>query len=476
VRELLLHPNTDNLTQIMFLHFKFARNFARNLENYISVDYYYDNDDDEFGSSRDIDQLYMDMEKTYANFYAGRPSVADARRADVTSERISRYSNDKMYESEYYRERGRSDIFHDEDEDWTGILGISTINSTATYFNRGLELNYNRRTQWISDSKSQEPDFFSTYTNSLINNDTPYVAGPSGMTSLFVPQMLALTEKDPSFDQTMRREYLAAVTAYMVSAGFHSLHEVLGPVRHCLHDNELLPEEYVSAIPTRDDIGQPANYHVFYQMMMDIDPEFAELMENGYTKLNAFMEEYCVDYDNAFLFEKLRMLRKRFTQSINAYIDDKTVGNVMFRLMPSLSKGIKRAKNYLSMLQDASTSLQQMIIMYSLVVNPGASGLKQHVLNGGLKHDINFEDESEIRQELEELITHMAGEDVMARIQEAVKTDFIPIMNANPSRRRCYQSAMNKGDFADVLERLEHISDPVEVPQLEVTKNTLSKG
>ena len=84
--------------------------------------------------------------------------------------------------------------------------------------------------------------------------------------------------------------------------------------------------------------------------------------------------------------------------------------------------------------------------------------------------------ESEIRQELEELITHMAGEDVMARIQEAVKTDFIPIMNANPSRRRCYQSAMNKGDFADVLERLEHISDPVEVPQLEVTKNTLSKG
>ena len=95
------------------------------------------------------------------------------------------------------------------------------------------------------------------------------------MTSLF----MGLMENYGNFSTVEEKQnYFAAVSAYMVSGGLHSLHEVIGPAQFSL---DLIPGYRVSA-PMEHLRAAPPNFHQFYQQQMDVDPEFRERYEQGW--------------------------------------------------------------------------------------------------------------------------------------------------------------------------------------------------
>lgn len=136
------------------------------------------------------------------------------------------------------------------------------------------------RSHWTPDSKYQGANVDSPFTRDLIENDAVYCAGPSGMTSLFMGMM----ENYGNFDSVeAKQNYFSAVSAYMVSGGLHSMHEVLGPAQYAL---DLIPGYNVTA-PEADNLAAPPNFHQFYQQQMDIDPEFASTYDKGWDNVMA---------------------------------------------------------------------------------------------------------------------------------------------------------------------------------------------
>ncbi|WP_454785524.1 hypothetical protein [Legionella sp. WA2024007413] len=79
-------------------------------------------------------------------------------------------------------------------------------------------------TTWNPDCICQEADLDSKYTQSLIHRGIPYVAGPSGMTSLLSASMLFMGQF-----QTLEEHYhyILAIIVFMVGGGLHSIHETL---------------------------------------------------------------------------------------------------------------------------------------------------------------------------------------------------------------------------------------------------------
>ena len=110
---------------------------------------------------------------------------------------------------------------------------------------------------WVADAREQAADFHSPYVTGLIDHDAVYVAGPSGMTALFLGQMECLCNFQ---DIALKQLYLSAVVGYLGSGGFHSIHEVVGPAEYCLG---LLPGYKVS-VPSYDIPTAPPNFTVFF--------------------------------------------------------------------------------------------------------------------------------------------------------------------------------------------------------------------
>ncbi len=79
-------------------------------------------------------------------------------------------------------------------------------------------------TTWFPDCICQEADFSSEYTTSLINKGIPYVAGPSGMTSLLSASMLFMGQYK-SIEE--HNHYILAIMSFITAGGLHSIHEVL---------------------------------------------------------------------------------------------------------------------------------------------------------------------------------------------------------------------------------------------------------
>ncbi len=229
---ILQQNKAANLQQIMHMHFKFARDIIYQVP-----------------SMRDININY----------------------------------DDRIFSSENYNDRGRQDNIKLK---YTNKMGIMTNESDD--FNIGLPTS---TPAWVSDSKAQAVDFKSSFARSFLDNDTPYVAGPSGMTSRFVAQMLAFSDVSDTGDalktKGVQRSYILAVTAYMVSAGFHSLHEVLWPIASCLPEENLLPNY-------NTELKEPANFNQFYSLIASIDDSFTAIRQSAWAKMLKYFEEVYV--------------------------------------------------------------------------------------------------------------------------------------------------------------------------------------
>jgi hypothetical protein len=230
VRDVLLQNDKKDLIKIMHMHFKFSQYFARILDG------------------------------EYAEFSKSMFEISDKR----------------IYKSICFKDRGRDgEIKHIK----TQRMGISSSNQRNLY-NDSLPED---SSSWVADANAQAAKRGSPFVEKLVNSDTPYVSGPSGMTSLFIGQIIGFKVYTNKEEQ---QHYLAVVTAYIVSGGFHSLHEVLSPVALCLPELELIPG-YQASLRSSD---EAPNYHVFYSEMERIDPQFGEVRKKGWEKLLDFFE------------------------------------------------------------------------------------------------------------------------------------------------------------------------------------------
>lgn len=224
----------EDLIRIMCIHFKFGRVVSRNLE-WISMS-------DE-------------------------------------SERICEIADQRMYNSPFYLGRGRAGPLK---SNYTQRMGILVSNEAPE--SASLPLSHN---SWVADSKAQAPDLSAKFTKGLINNDTPYVAGVSGMASIMIADYLVLAKKTTNEEQ---RLYIAAIAAYIVSGGLHCLYEVLAPIAFCLKEENLLPDFHVKESEHADQISPP-DYQYFYDLICSIDPALVTILDNAWDEMMVFMRE-----------------------------------------------------------------------------------------------------------------------------------------------------------------------------------------
>ena len=401
VINILFENSPQNLTQIMFMHFKFALECSRLLPF------------DQFG--------YL-------------------------SEKIYNICDLGMYRSKYYKDRGRSKEFLMNNQ--TMQMGI--IVEESSHFNKGLPKTKTNNISWVADCKSQAPDLESAYTISLLENDTPYVAGPSGMTSLLMAQMLGynvLNDKE-------RKGYFASVAGYIVAGGFHSLHEVLGPIRHCLAEEQILPETYPNNIPRKKNLSSPPRFNDFYNQMSKIDVQFQERIDTGYSKLNEFILS---------MYEELKdqNLNRLALEGISYY------NNRQYGFIEGLSHGEKgkvRARNFQKILENVKTDFQSAVIVYALITNDDGLRLKQDVVLSLGYDDINVaigilgslifnNDDTDIKSSFNEIRTQLI-DDVIKKIQEQV--------NKKLTQDQCYQSSEKPGVFKLPLDMLKDIEQKLQ--------------
>lgn len=247
-------------------------------------------------------------------------------------------SNEKMYKSSYYKDRGRKGPLVDFR---TSQMGLETHIIHAHFFNRGLPLH---TSHWIADAKSQKPDLDSHYVRRLGEHDTPYVAGPSGLTSVFMGGMYGLNVFS-TLDE--KRLYILGFASYIVAGGFHSLHEVLGPIAYCLPEENLI-EGYATCIPDeKTDIPSPC-YNTFYSLIANIDDEFSLRRDNAWQKmLSFFKERYLTSYFSSYSYNKLNE-KNRILEAIQVH--DVLVRNEIF---PSATSCLPTINIYKGMIASA---------------------------------------------------------------------------------------------------------------------------
>lgn len=125
-------------------------------------------------------------------------------------------------------------------------------------------------TSWCPDCLSQKVDMRSPYVKRLAESDIPYVAGPSGMTSLFCGAMIFLAHLRSVDEQNL---YLLAVMAFITSGGLHSIHEVL-----------TIPHVRLGLLPGYKTTGpQVGNYHDFF-MLLGRDATFVSNIRDAWGK------------------------------------------------------------------------------------------------------------------------------------------------------------------------------------------------
>ncbi|MBX9703311.1 MAG: hypothetical protein K2X39_04075 [Silvanigrellaceae bacterium] len=258
VEEILIQNCPDKLNQILYIHFLFAKDVMRKLGNFVEVP----NKKKPTGKLLEIIREYNQGE------YEDDPK---AFFDEMDYDKLRLISDVKIYESALFTaepNRGRLGKLVNE---FSNQMGIMLVGQSETSLPTDSS-------SWVPDAKYQKVNLDSMYVRDLIENDAVYVSGPSGMVSLFL-NIMEIYGNLPTIQQ--KQNYFAAVSAYIVAAGLHSLHEVLGPAQYGL---DLIPEYQVS-VPSPGVIAKPPNFHQFYQQQMSIDPEFAKKYHNAWDKL-----------------------------------------------------------------------------------------------------------------------------------------------------------------------------------------------
>lgn len=255
VKEILQKNDPKDLNQIMFIQFLFAQKQMRNLPESVLPP----NRNEPTGKMLELVKEYNDGE------YRDNPK---AFFENFDSMKLKFISDRKMYGSELFTAdptRGRQGPLP---QTFSSQMGVMLVGQNQ----EGLDVD---RSSWTPDAKYQGANLDSPFTRDLIQNDAVYAAGPSGMTSLF----MGIMENYGNFGSVEEKQnYLAAVSAYMVSGGLHSIHEVLGPAQYAL---DLIPGYQVSP-PSKDSVANPPNFHQFYEQQMKLDPQFEERYQKGW--------------------------------------------------------------------------------------------------------------------------------------------------------------------------------------------------
>jgi hypothetical protein len=212
---------SNDLAVVMLIHFMFMRNAFPLIQ--FSREFYWPIIDNyaagEFGAYINLLNLPNDYD-SIGSFFCNYTAIAQS----------------------LYTDRGRGP-FHEVLNDCLGIvINENDRQSMPRYVSA-----------WYPDCLCQAADLESPYVNFLVKNDIPYVAGPSGMTSLFSGALSLLGNFK---EEQAKNYYLLAVMAYMISGGLHSIHEVLSVPKIRLG---LLPDYRVSG-------KSPANYDAFFSL------------------------------------------------------------------------------------------------------------------------------------------------------------------------------------------------------------------
>lgn len=151
--------------------------------------------------------------------------------------------------------------------------------------------------QWI-DWTTCEFYSNSLIVRSIVTHEAAFISSYSGTVSLLMNLMIS---SNALSNLQEKQIYLQSAIAYIVGLGFHGIHEILGPVAHCL--NLISDHDYpvaVASLYDADYLSKPPRYHAFYQIAEKNDPEFAERREKGWNDLlqwykNVYLTQYKTD-------------------------------------------------------------------------------------------------------------------------------------------------------------------------------------
>jgi hypothetical protein len=265
IEQILQNNDPKQLAEIMHIHFKFGRSVSRNTPIYAP-------------ESAPVGKL-TDITKSYPGFFE------EIKHKGAEGKRARSYITDAlMYDSELYNYipgKGREGALKNRPSH-----RLSLMRDSQYEYDIGLP---ERKNSWVPDCRGQNPNFNSPYVLEVINNDTPYISGPSGMTSVLLGQMEFMANLP---DVTLKQNYLTAVASYVVGPGFHCLHEVIGPSQYALN---LVPgyNVFTPGKPkSSDEMKLPTSpqYSVFFKQQCSIDAEFSEKRQAAWNRYLDFFQ------------------------------------------------------------------------------------------------------------------------------------------------------------------------------------------
>lgn len=283
LRKILMDNNPEQLLEIMQLHYKFARYLVRDEE------IQHDEHREPVGKLAEI--IKQKWTGDPAHFFTD--GMKDD--SDKSKDNRSFIANEIFCSSPLYKggdgKRGRGTFYGK----YTQQEGLMLVDQDSVDLPT-------HSSHWYADCQSQKPNLKSAYVWDAVLNDTVYVSGPSGMTALRLNQMEILGNF-PSVE--LKQEYLAAVAAYIMSGGLHSLHEIIGPAEYSL---SLLPG-YDVHVPGEKDAPKPPTFHTFFDRLSKIDDQFTEKMDHIWQK---YMNYFAMSY----LPEQAHLLTENVSRSL----------------------------------------------------------------------------------------------------------------------------------------------------------------
>ena len=271
VLQLLTENSAYKLSEIMHVHFKLALGIIRKIPiKHTPVR-------TPVGKLAEImSEIYPGVDSDLERIECFTQGIADSKNNDLRAYII----NIAISQSDLYTalpDRGRSGTIKNIRTNQLGLM----LKDQQEY---AAHLPYHT-SSWVADCKGQSANFKSQHVKDLIENDTVYVAGPSGMTGLLLGQMEMLANFE---NEDLKKNYLTAVVAYIVGGGFHSIHEVIGPAQYALN----LVSGYNIQPPVQNTLAPPPNYHKFFAQQASIDPEFNHRREIAWEKYLKYFENY----------------------------------------------------------------------------------------------------------------------------------------------------------------------------------------
>ncbi len=215
----VLEQNND-LSRVMLIHFLFMRNLFPLLEFH-----------------KEFKEKIMQI-----NFYGDLGMGIDKGFVTDYKKLVSFFCRYPDYAPHLYTDRGRVTFIPRP----SSSLGIMFDDQNRTNL-PSLDVT------WYPDCLCNVVDLKSAYVKKLIcNYGIPYIAGPSGMTSIF---MGLLTFMGEISNTDYANYYILAVTAFIVGGGLHCIHEVL-----------TIPSVRLGLIPGYEVDGKIAgNYNAFFR-------------------------------------------------------------------------------------------------------------------------------------------------------------------------------------------------------------------